>query len=326
MLIAGAGQLGSRYLQGLAKCSNLLRVYVVDPSPESRRLAAKRWQEVGGGASHHVVSYHDDLEEVATNLDLAIVATTASVRPTVVEGIASHAGVGQWILEKVLARSEGDLNRIVDAISEPASAWVNTWARMTPWYRQIRSQLDDSSVRFGITGGSWGLACNAIHVLDLMAWWTGEDLVGVDAAGLDPEWLPSRRPDNLEVSGILAATYSGGSYGLLSATRPLALNEPAGGSMPDVLWIESPSLRWDIDQPFNELGSCASASDGREVHGRIEYQTERTAPLVDSLLNTGLCDLTDLTTSVSQHRILLRGLLERWREVDGSNADRVPIT
>ena len=96
--------------------------------------------------------------------------------------------------------------------------------------------------------------------------------------------------------------------------------------MPDVLWIESPSIRWDIHQPFSDIAGLASASNGLEVRGRIEYQSERTAPLIDTLINTGVCDLTDLTTSVSQHRILLRGLLERRREVAGSETDQVPIT
>jgi len=326
LLLAGSGQVGSRHLQGLAKCSNRLEIHIVDPVENALRASAERWDEVFGSISPHVVSYHKNLQDVPSELDLVIVATTSSARPSAVEKIASHARVGGWLLEKVLAQSESDLNRITNAIHRPSDAWVNTWARTTPWYKQIRAQADSGPVTFGISGGSWGLACNCIHILDLMAWWTGEDLVDVDASELDPEWLPSRRAGNLEISGSLTATYSGGSTGSLFASRPSEENDLAGASSPDVFWVESPVVRWEVDSPFSETVSCALANDGRQVHGRIEYQSERTAALVDDLLETHSCGLPDLSTSANQHRILLDGLLRSWRLIGGEHVDRVPIT
>ena len=96
VLIAGAGQLGSRYLQGLAGCLNPLRIFVLDPADGSRRLAAERWAEVGGPSTSHIVSYHDTLDDVSTDLDIAIVATTAAVRPMVVESTATRTRVLSW--------------------------------------------------------------------------------------------------------------------------------------------------------------------------------------------------------------------------------------
>jgi len=43
IVIVGAGQLGSRYLQGLVRCSHRLRIQVVDPAPEALTTAADRW-------------------------------------------------------------------------------------------------------------------------------------------------------------------------------------------------------------------------------------------------------------------------------------------
>ena len=45
ILIAGAGQLGSRYLQGLANCQNTLDIYVQDISKQSLQIAKQRWEE-----------------------------------------------------------------------------------------------------------------------------------------------------------------------------------------------------------------------------------------------------------------------------------------
>ena len=46
ILIAGAGQLGSRYLQGLANCRNTLDIYVQDISKHSLQIVKQRWEQV----------------------------------------------------------------------------------------------------------------------------------------------------------------------------------------------------------------------------------------------------------------------------------------
>ena len=326
VLIAGTGQLGSRYLQGLAACLKPLRVFVLDPADQALRVAAGRWADAGGQSTEHVVSYHNTLDDVSTDLDIVIVATTAQVRPRVVESVVEWAHVRMWILEKVLAQSDLGLKRIAGAIGRRSGAWVNTWARMTPWYRQVHSRSGGGPVRFGVVGGSWGLACNAIHFLDLMTWWTDENLLAVDTSGLDAAWLPARRSGNLEVSGVIKASYSGGTVGLLSAGLPASRRIPAGSASPTCMWISGAGFHWDVTDPFSELRGLAVGSDGSEICGRIELQSERTAPLVDGLLATGTCGLTDLPTSIVEHRILLRGLLDHWRIVVDEYADRVPIT
>ena len=325
-MIAGAGQLGSRYLQGLAECLNPLRIFVVDPAEESQRLASERWALAGGPDTKHSVSFHNQLDDVSTEMDVAIIATTAQVRPSVVEDTAARAQVGTWILEKVLAQSELGLDRIAAAIGDQPNAWVNTWGRMTPWYRQMRSQDCDGPVRFGVEGGSWGLACNTIHFLDLMAWWTNEQLVLVNADGLDDNWVAGGRPGNLEVSGVLTASYSGGTIGRLCAAPPESGDIVAGRENPTRMWVEREKPVWHVADPCSGTEGVATRPDGRKLRGRIELQSERTAPLVDGLIDTGTCDLTDLETSVKQHRALLHALLVSWRKVAGSDSNAVPIT
>ena len=46
ILIAGTGQLGSRYLQGMANCRNTLDIYVQDISEQSLQIAKQRWEQV----------------------------------------------------------------------------------------------------------------------------------------------------------------------------------------------------------------------------------------------------------------------------------------
>ena len=46
ILISGSGQLGSRYLQGMARCDLPLKIFVHDLSIKSLEIAKQRWEEV----------------------------------------------------------------------------------------------------------------------------------------------------------------------------------------------------------------------------------------------------------------------------------------
>ena len=56
ILITGAGQLGSRYLQGLNNCRETLDIYVNDISEQSLQIAKQRWEQVVKMVSTDTVS------------------------------------------------------------------------------------------------------------------------------------------------------------------------------------------------------------------------------------------------------------------------------
>jgi hypothetical protein len=314
VLISGAGQLGSRYLQGLARCRLPLRIYVQDPRKESLSRAAQRWKEVNGPTIEHHVSFHPTVESLPQEVDVAIVATTADVRPYVVGAIARHAAVRYWVLEKVLAQDEAGLDELLLHVGNSVGAWVNTPRRMMPWHQQMRSQLGLACpLTLRVDGGAWGLACNAVHFLDLCGWWTGETLQDVSTDGLDPRWFESKRPGFWEVTGTLEAQFSNGSTASMRAGYD----------------VVSPSLEvgdchrsWKI----NEAEGFARRSDGIELPGRMLYQTDMTAALVESILAGGCCDLPTMDDSVALHRVFLRRMLEHWTCAGHPGATLVPIT
>lgn len=314
ILISGAGQLGSRYLQGLVKCRRPLRIYVQDVYAASLDRAKLRWDEVLGSESQHEVSFHTSFESLPRQLDIAIVATTADVRPRVVEEIAAQTTVRYWVLEKVLAQSESDLDEIMSHVGSAAGAWVNTPRRMMPWHQQIKAQLGMSHpMTMQVEGGLWGLACNAVHYLDLFAWWTGETLQTVDTGRLAPYWMESKRQGNWEVTGILEAEFSGGSRALLRAEEGITVT---------TLELGDGRKSWLI----KEAEGMATRSDGIEVPGRIVYQSEMSAGLVESIIEEGRCDLPTLVESVALHRVFIRSMLEHWKRAGNPAATFVPIT
>jgi hypothetical protein len=326
ILITGAGQLGSRYLQGLNNCRETLDIYVNDISEQSLQIAKQRWEQVVKTVSsdsvsemtvpaiQHKVTFISSFEKIPKKINIAIVATNADVRPQVVKKIEANFEVCYWILEKVLAQSVTMLSEILALTQNSSGAWTNIPRRMMAWHKQIRERLRSES-KLKITGSGllWGLACNGIHYLDLVSWWTDEKLEEIDTSKLDSKWIESKRKNFFEVTGKITAVYSGGTQ--------LVLESRLEGS-PFKMKVEGQNSVWEID----EIKGVAVGSDGVMIMGKNEMQSSMTSKLVDDLLAGKNCELPKLSDSVEMHRIFLCSLLEHWNKVNRRNDEILPIT
>lgn len=313
ILISGAGQLGSRYLQGLAGCKRSLDIHVHDVDEASLLRAQQRWEEVITSGALHQVTLHKSLEAVPASIDIAIIATTARWRPDVVAAIAARARVDAWILEKVLAQSDAGLDAIEQHVGS-SKAWVNTPRRMLAWHQTLKSHLvNGTPMRLTVSGGAWGLACNSIHFLDMFAWWTGETIESLETSALDSTWVESKRPGNWEVMGTLTVRFSGGSVATLSAQE---------GDVVYRFELDDGVHTWLID----EAAGAATRSDGLDLPGRLPFQSEMSAALVESILTSGSAELPTLAQSLEIHRPFLASMLAHWRATVEPQANSVPIT
>lgn len=314
-MISGGGQLGSRHLQGLSTCSLPLDIYVQDPSEGSLNMSQKRWLEVAApGATQHRLNLCRSLAELPNQVDVAIVASPADVRPAIVAGITEQSQVNYWVLEKVLARSVEALQQITNSVGTSSQAWVNTPRRALPWHQAIKDTLvPGRPIQLSVDGGDWGLACNSIHFLDMFAWLTGETLEDIRTDGLDPQWEAGKRPGNMEVMGTVDARFSGGSSAQLTARS---------GDVVYAFEFTDGEHVWHMD----EVAGMASRSDGLAIPGRIPYQSEVTGGLVETLLETGSCTLPTLDQSAQIHSVFLRSLLSHWQRHVNAVATEVPIT
>ena len=109
----GVGQLGSRYLQGLAQINKDVRVSLVDPNPSALDLARKRYEEMPSNSHILSVNYHQDTTGMKGRVDLAIIATNSDVRLQVIENLLDKFEVNYLILEKVVFQSVEDFEYIM---------------------------------------------------------------------------------------------------------------------------------------------------------------------------------------------------------------------
>ncbi len=312
VLIAGAGQLGSRYLQGLSKVIEPLDIYVFDLSAESLTRAEQRWNEMQPATAHET-HFSSALSLLPKTMDLAIVATTADVRTTLVSNIGEHSDIRYWVLEKVLTQSAGDIVDLQNMLGAGKSAWVNTPMHLWSLYRKIRELYPAGTAIDASFEGFRGLACNAIHYIDFASRWNSAPLTKFDASRLQPEWYPAKRDGFYEIDGEIFVGFADDSRLRLSSDR---------NKLGYKAQLKINSDEWQV----SESEGIARAADGRTIEGSIEFQSQLTAPMVKAIFAGASCGLPTLAESAQQHTMFLNSLLEHWNRHMPNKLERLPIT
>jgi hypothetical protein len=315
VLVIGCGQLGSRYVQGLVSIKTPLNITVVDPMNDSLEEAKKRLIDFGGMQQVHKITWLNTLPGYLSDVDLAFVATSAKERTKIICNIVHIAKIRYWVIEKLLAQSVSELVAIRQATAMSQGCWVNTPRRMMVWYASLKDRFKyHPPLIVTYSGGLWGLACNSIHFIDLVAWWSGETVVSVDTTNLGKHWIESKRTGYHEVTGELIAYFSGGS------TLKLSSNQEAI-SMPLKVELDN-GICWWIDEP----SGIATSSIGDKIAGNLELQSAMTTNLADNILHSGTCDLPTLNESSAMHAIFLDAMLKNWNLSQERKDLCVPIT
>ena len=315
ILLVGAGQLGSRYLQGIAKINEKFIIDVLDPSLESIERSKLRIQEISN-TQIHKFEFKTKLSEINYSYDLAIISTTANHRCKVITDLSKLCKIEYWILEKNLAQSAEQIYKIADAIKDHKKAWVNTSFRAMNWHQKIKKEFADkalSPINMTVEGGDWGLACNAIHYIDLMSWWTNSEIKNVDNNFLT-KWTNSKREGFKEVMGKIIFKYKDSSNLILICHDK---------------FYKLPNIKIDSvvgDICIDEESGIATNAAGKIIKGGLSMQSEITSKIVLDILHKGTTELPNLKDSIKNHLLVTVSFLESWNKITNNNDELVKIT
>jgi hypothetical protein len=324
--IIGAGQLGSRHLQGLARTSEPFAVFVVDPSQDNLETARQRWLEVAPPERAGQANFLLSISGLPAALDLAVVATNSNVRCQVVTELCRYAKVRSLILEKFLFQKAADFSQILNLTREMnINAWVNCPRRRYSIYQEFRGFcMTGLPLVMNFSGTNWGLACNAIHFADLFSFLSGVDRLEWNGALLDKGQARSKRPGFLELTGTIAArTDAGGSLTLSS----IAASE-GQASGPGLLTVHNPQFSAVICESQGWARVCTAEGGWKpaEIQFKVPYQSELTGQYAEAVTRGGNPGLTTLEESCALHLPLLGLFMEHLRTTSNWNEDYCPVT
>lgn len=319
-LIIGAGQLGSRHLQGLLKFEKEQLIYVLDPSENSLNISKERAHEV---ENKHNLIYRNDWDELPTEFDLVIVATAANVRSKVVSKLLADFKVKNLILEKILFQDINSYSEISNLIKKTKTpTWVNHPRRMFKHYQEIKKIIsqDEEKVSFQVYGGNWGLACNGLHFIDLFSFLSNSEVEHINFDGVE-EVVESKRLNNIEFIGSIKGEFKNGSDFNISSIN---------GSYADItVCVFAKSNRWIIQEGTAQKVIQLSVENNFNesiTAFKNEFQSTLTTRIINDILTEEKTTLPTYDQASSSHIPFIKSALNTYTRITGIKTSIIPIT
>lgn len=314
VLIAGAGQLGSRHLQGVKTSNHKLDIWVYDLSETSLKKAKEYYDQIEA-TTEKVVHFVTSLDSVPMEIDVVIVASSSNPRAIIVKQILAVKYVKYMVLEKFLFTRLADYDEIGALIRDKGvKTWVNCTRRMLDIYNYVRKNIDSTKpIEYVHVGKDWGLCCNSIHFIDMLMCLSGEDDYSIDLTSIDKEIIESKRLGYIELRGTEIITTPKGNKLILSS-----LNEFEGDAKSTIKNGER------VIEIFEEKELVVI--NGVSKHIGLQYQSKLSGVLVDVLIETSNCPLTPYNLSAKYHVQFLNNVLHFVNKLKDIDSDSCPIT
>ncbi|MFO7481451.1 Gfo/Idh/MocA family oxidoreductase [Oceanibaculum nanhaiense] len=311
VLLIGAGEMGSRHLQGLAGLPAGSAVAVLEPREAARAVALQRWQQMPGHDAVPLRFLEDG--EGWGGFDAAILATGATGRLDLLRRVL-EAGIGIVLAEKVLFQSVADYRAaVLLAAALGADVRAHVPLRHVPVLQKLRAHTRDKPFTLTVAAGDRGLGCNGIHFLDLFQYLGGMPPASVEAIIDRPLQVNRRDPALVEFTGTLNAANAAGAE--------LRIRFSPGHERLAVLTVETADGRAVIDQ----AGSVESDIAGLAGLGFEMPMASRMAAGMLAGIADGSSPLPDLAEGFETNRLMLAAYN---RDLAGQHADDLvcPIT
>ena len=302
VIIIGCGGIGARHLQGLLKSRLPLAIDVFDISDYALKNAQLLANEIAPGSSATKVNYLSQLPQLE-HYSVAIIATTSTVRLNVLKSFLKNNQTQGLVLEKFLFPNQDDYLVAEDLITKSnIKAYVNCPRRMNSFYRRLKAELDtNEDWQFEVSGYEWGLACNAVHFLDLYHYLFGHQKQTINSEQLIPKVFDSKRKGYKEVFGTLQ-----------NDKGNITISCEQGSPISIKVVLTSKSKKIEIDEIKGKVIINENHQNGLVFN--TVYQSDLSYQFVEQFINSGDMPLTPFTKSACTHLSLLQPLEEHFKK------------
>ncbi len=312
--IIGAGQLGSRHLQGLKTTQTEMEIWVIDASEESLKVAKERCDSVEG-KTLKTVHYNQSVDALPKKIDMVIVATGSKPRAAIIKALLNNTSVDYLVLEKFLFTRLQDYDDIEVLLKENnVKCWVNCPRRMWPAYDHIIKLINqDVPVSVEYFGQNWGMCCNTVHYIDLWMYLAGNASFVADFCDVEPRVIESKRSGYIELLG--KERFKSSNDDILSL-----------GSFAEFDGESKVIIRNAGNEIIVDEGKGIWYYNGEEHMVKTPFQSGLTGVLADEILTTGECRLSQYAISIQYHKPYLKAVLDFVNKIHGTYSDNCPIT
>jgi predicted dehydrogenase len=332
IVLVGAGKLGSRHLQALAKLNILASIYVIDLNSEALEVAKGRYQEIPDNPNIKEIHFLNSIKAIGSlYIDVAIIATTSEFRRQVIEELVEFSEVRYLILEKILFQKLEDYQFVEELLLKKGiKTWVNFPRRKWSVYQELKESLKDSIIsEVNVIGQNWSLATSSMHFIDLIAFLTNNKKYKILNLDFNNEVYPayssvtgSRESKYLEFYGSMKGRFSDSAYFNFTCLK--------NSDSPFLISIVTDK---SIIQIYEEMGIMYILGHGLDKTWEINssvftmpFQSELTNIIVEELIAEGDSILTGFEESAELHLPLLNSFLQFIGEVKNEKLTSCPIT
>ena len=310
------GALGKRHLSSILNSELGFDVYCYDINPNA--LDNFEWSNQYNNKTLKMITSFDELPD---SVDFALFAMTSTGRREVFDKLVEHVKVKNILFEKVLFQRIEDYSHVQIKLKELGiKAWVNCARRQMDCYQELRERLSSAKeMRIDISGGEWGLACNAVHEIDLVEFLAGSENTQVTELDLLPLIADSKRPGYKEVYGTVKG-HSG-------KCTEFFINCMKDTNVQDVLTINTDIGQFIVFEGNRKLLSM-TAENNYELKVEpfeILYQSQMTQFVLEDILLRGTSRLADFDTSARLHLQFIEPLVQFFND-HGWEEKSCPIT
>jgi predicted dehydrogenase len=317
--VIGIGSLGLRHFQALLGCTENINLYAVDNSQNSMDKARDLANSSEGKLVNNIV-ITSNLRDLPENLDMVVIATSSNVRAAIIKELLLQSTIKYLILEKVLFQCINDYYEIEELLnSSNVKTWVNCSRRMMSGHKKIKELLAGEHIsNVVIHGGSWGLGCNSIHMLDLISFIIDEfSSLTCNGQMLDKNVINSKREGFIEFTGSLT--------GKLNDSISYVITSSADSNEPITMYFLGENLRVIIKENLR-IAYLVKGDDIECIEVPIMYQSQMTNIVAEQLLRTGDCELTPFSVSCRLHIPMLQTFIKHQMKYWDGGEERCMIT
>lgn len=307
IVVIGAGNIGTRHLQAITLLTSPINLFAVEPNMEAREKS-KRVVLESLKTDIHKISYVDNINQLPSNIDLAVIAVNSFSRREVIEYLLEHSSVKYMILEKVLFPRIEDYHAVQKLLEEKnVTAWVNCVRRAWPFFKDFKAKYGVMhNCKLKLSGNMWGIGCNTIHYIDLLSYLTDcTESPKLDISMLDKQIIESKRSGYVEFTGTLLGALGNNSFSLESS---------AGTFDGFNLSLVSDEISCDIVEKGSQgiakiVDYSTDSSVLIEEKYDVIFQSMLTKIIAEQIFETGKCDLIDYNTSMKFHIPMIQAFL-----------------